>query len=273
MSGEPLRILNDPSLPAALRDDVAALSVQSPRYDVERGLARLTAAIATSGAVAPSSPPEPAPASPRAAAGTAPASSVAAMVCAVSTVLASLLVPGDGRVDRRVTSPPVTVAAPVSIPADLPVATPPPAPSPLPASPSLPQPAPRAKRPKAPALPRAKEASSWDAMPPAAASPALAPPKDGAEGLDMDEEIRLQAKLRTTARTDPQGALALIEESKRRFPDTVFAQERAYLEIQAMAKVGRLDEARAGARQFITKYPKHPAVAALRALLQAGEQR
>jgi hypothetical protein len=59
MSGEPIRLLSDPSIRDELRDRLSREAAVKPQYDVERGLVRLRAAIAK---VGPSSPSESPPA-------------------------------------------------------------------------------------------------------------------------------------------------------------------------------------------------------------------
>ncbi len=49
MSGEPIRLLNDSSIRDEIRERLARESAVKPEYDVERGLARLRAAIAAEG--------------------------------------------------------------------------------------------------------------------------------------------------------------------------------------------------------------------------------
>jgi len=49
MSGEPIRLLNDSSVRDEIRERLVRESAVKPQYDLERGLARLRAAIANEG--------------------------------------------------------------------------------------------------------------------------------------------------------------------------------------------------------------------------------
>jgi len=64
MNGEPIRLLDDSSIRDELRQRLAREATVKPQYDVERGLARLRAAIASGAADAGSGPTSEPPASP-----------------------------------------------------------------------------------------------------------------------------------------------------------------------------------------------------------------
>ncbi|MDF2697032.1 MAG: hypothetical protein K0S65_5415 [Labilithrix sp.] len=54
---------------------------------------------------------------------------------------------------------------------------------------------------------------------------------------------------------DPRQALALTAEHSRRFPNGMLAHEREVIAIEALARLGRADEARARAATFFATYP------------------
>lgn len=58
--------------------------------------------------------------------------------------------------------------------------------------------------------------------------------------------------------SDPRKALALTAEHARRFPNGMLVQEREVLAIEALARLGRRDDARARATAFSASYPGSP---------------
>ena len=68
----------------------------------------------------------------------------------------------------------------------------------------------------------------------------------------------------------PRRTLALTNEHRLRYPHGILDQEREALAIEALIKLGRLDEARPRARAFALTYPGSPHQARLeRALTSA----
>lgn len=57
---------------------------------------------------------------------------------------------------------------------------------------------------------------------------------------------------------EPRRALALTAEHKQRFPSGVLAQEREVIAIEALARLGRQDAARARADRFTADFPDSP---------------
>jgi hypothetical protein len=71
-------------------------------------------------------------------------------------------------------------------------------------------------------------------------------------GADLDVLRKAQEVLRT----DPARALALTEEDAHRFPSSPLAEEREVIAIDALARLSRVDEARARASQFLVDFPR-----------------
>ena len=65
---------------------------------------------------------------------------------------------------------------------------------------------------------------------------------------------------------DAQGALARLDELRRRFPGGMLAQEREALAIEALARSGQGGEARSRAEAFKKAYPASPHAARVEAL-------
>jgi hypothetical protein len=67
---------------------------------------------------------------------------------------------------------------------------------------------------------------------------------------------------------DPARALALTQALRARFPDGYLREERAYLEVMALAKLGRRREMRKKAATFLRTYPDGPYSARVRGALR-----
>ncbi|WP_437290216.1 hypothetical protein [Sorangium sp. So ce406] len=111
-----------------------------------------------------------------------------------------------------------------------------------------PAPAPEAPRPAA-SVPRRELPKNTR---PAAPAPAEA------AAIDSDELLResnLIDRARAAAAQDPDAALAAVSEHQREFPAGRLAEEREYVAIRALMRLGRVDEARARAASFLARYP------------------
>ncbi|WP_437959557.1 hypothetical protein WME76_07795 [Sorangium sp. So ce119] len=121
-----------------------------------------------------------------------------------------------------------------------------PAPAPAPAPEAAPPP--EAPRPAA-SVPRRELPKNTR---PAAPAPAEAAAIDGDELL---RESNLIDRARAAAAQDPDAALAAVSEHQREFPAGRLAEEREYVAIRALMRLGRVDEARARAGSFLARYP------------------
>jgi RNA polymerase sigma factor (sigma-70 family) len=90
--------------------------------------------------------------------------------------------------------------------------------------------------------------NSAEAAPLAAPRPRASTDAELLEMRDIGNAERLIA-------TEPARALAIVQHAQQRFPDGYFGEERAYVEIMALFGLGRSDEARAKAADFLRTYP------------------
>jgi hypothetical protein len=73
---------------------------------------------------------------------------------------------------------------------------------------------------------------------------------------DPVAELALLSPARAVLAIDPARALALSDEHERRFPGGVFKEERAFLRIEALVRLGRRNLAEEAARRFRRAYPQ-----------------
>ncbi|AGP35604.1 hypothetical protein [Sorangium cellulosum] len=136
----------------------------------------------------------------------------------------------------------------------LPAAAPPPAPEPAPAPAAEPAPAPVARR----------EA-------PRNARPA-APAPDAIAAVDNDDLVResnLVDQSRAALAQDPAAALAALARHEADFPRGRLAEEREFIAIRALMRLGRADEARARAAAFVARYPSSSFAEPVRRIVSA----
>jgi hypothetical protein len=95
---------------------------------------------------------------------------------------------------------------------------------------------------------------------PAAQSGAAAA-KPGSAGSTTDTALAAERSLLEVARTalsrgDTASALASLDEHVKKFPGGQLTEEREALYVQALARAGRLDEAKARAAKFAKRFPQ-----------------
>jgi hypothetical protein len=100
------------------------------------------------------------------------------------------------------------------------------------------------------ASPKERAAAQREAPAPPPATPKAPGPKASAGGArsvadSLGEETELLERSRQLIGSNPNGALALVEEHARRFPRGKLAIERQLIEVDAMQRSGRSAEARA----------------------------
>ncbi|HMJ55365.1 MAG TPA: hypothetical protein VK540_24990 [Polyangiaceae bacterium] len=105
-----------------------------------------------------------------------------------------------------------------------------------------------------PAVPSATPAPLGDVTSPDTPAPSSTMAPSAARTLEED----LLERATQSLRNDPQKGLALADEHRATFVSGRLAQEREVVAIQALAKLGRFDAARARARQFIAQHPESP---------------
>jgi RNA polymerase sigma-70 factor (ECF subfamily) len=84
---------------------------------------------------------------------------------------------------------------------------------------------------------------------------AVTPTSDAPATPDAMLELRGVAEAERALATDPAGALARVRALDARAPHGYLDEERRYVAIAALVKLGRLDEARALADAFLGAYP------------------
>jgi hypothetical protein len=130
---------------------------------------------------------------------------------------------------------------------------------------AVPVPAPSPPVPVA-ATPASVSASAIVPPPPPAPSEASPPPVAGAvpgaslgggqvAREELHSEVELLGRARDSLASNPAEALALTRQSATQFPGGALAQEREVLAIEALRRLGRLDEARARRDRFLSAYP------------------
>jgi RNA polymerase sigma-70 factor, ECF subfamily len=83
---------------------------------------------------------------------------------------------------------------------------------------------------------------------------------------DATREIQEVASARQILARDPARALSLARSGEARFASGYLGEERRYIGVVALFKLGRLDEGRAEAARFLTDYPDGPFSARVRAI-------
>jgi len=78
------------------------------------------------------------------------------------------------------------------------------------------------------------------------------------------DRLALIARAQRTLATDPAAALALIEDNGRVLAQSSFAQEAEVIAVAALARLGRMDEARSRAARFVARFPDSVHVARMR---------
>lgn len=138
-------------------------------------------------------------------------------------------------------------------PAGSPAAGPPAAEAPVA---DAPRPPPSALRREAPRSPR-----------PAAPAPEATA---SADGDDLVRESNLVDASRAALAQDPEAALAALERHQAEFPKGRLAEEREFIAIRALVRLGRADEARARAAAFFARYPSSSFAEPLRRIVAAA---
>ena len=98
---------------------------------------------------------------------------------------------------------------------------------------------------------------------PAAAAPVQQPESE--PSVDPAEILALRAAQRLLAQ-DPALALAQLERHGAEYPRSSLAPQRAVARMNALCQLGRVDEARAVADDFIAAHPSSPLLARVRSV-------
>lgn len=251
MTEDPIRWLDDPTLSASLRADLAhgaTATVQG--LDTTAGLAALRGAItAQTGALAPA-----------AAGGTSFGTKALVGVLVIGSGLGlwKALSTDDASTSTR---EPVAVIEPAHDEVIEPVAPAAAIPeeAPVVGAAIVPEPPVAEVVPVAPTKRDDRSDRRRDGVKPAAVTPD-APTSDDR----YIQEATLVARARKSLASDPARTLALTDQIASEFPSGQLVEERRALAIRALAKLDRLDEAKERATDFLADYAKGPHAAAVR---------
>jgi hypothetical protein len=114
-------------------------------------------------------------------------------------------------------------------------------------------------------------AAARELKPISAAHEARPEPAPQAQTPDDLAEMQQVATAEQLLERSPQRALALVRQGDRRFARGYFQQERAYIAIMALIRLGQIEEARTRAASFVTQFPALPYGARIRSALEARE--
>ena len=103
------------------------------------------------------------------------------------------------------------------------------------------------------------------------ARPKPQPARRASNGLYAAELDLLQRAQAAYVGKDVAGALVVLAEHARRFPNGRFAEEREAIRVQALASAGRADEARRAADGFAARFPRSVLLRRLKTSAQAAE--
>jgi hypothetical protein len=113
-----------------------------------------------------------------------------------------------------------------------------------------------------PAAPAAPAVAPVVAAPEPAAPPAVPHRRAASPSGDLGEQIALIDKARTAvASSAGERALELLRRYQDRYPTGSFRPEAAALRIEALAKLGRMSEARSLAQRFVAEHGASPLAA------------
>jgi len=112
-----------------------------------------------------------------------------------------------------------------------------------------------------PALPSVELADPPEAAPRAEVtsnSAPVAPPVAARKPADTlaQSEIELLKRARSALSSDPSVSLQLVERARQHFPQSSFGQEREFIAISALYKLGRRSEAATRERAFRDRHPR-----------------
>jgi hypothetical protein len=86
------------------------------------------------------------------------------------------------------------------------------------------------------------------------ARPELSAPTTAAAEPGLSE-VALQGLARCALANTPERTLGLLDEHQRRFPEGPLTEEADIIHIEALTRLGRLDEAKMRTERFHTRYP------------------
>jgi hypothetical protein len=104
------------------------------------------------------------------------------------------------------------------------------------------------------------------------AAPARAPqPAAAADGVD--ELALLEHAQRAASQGHPDEALSLVERHRREFPRGRFGVEMSVVEIEALARTGRIEDAASRSERFLERHPGSPYTRRVEAVVRGKNQK
>lgn len=175
--------------------------------------------------------------------------------------LGGALVVWQSRASEHVVAPPAPIAGPSVLVAASPIApavenAPAEEAAPIVSVDALPSPAPLANPPAA----RVASAARPSAPHPSS-SPSLA--STNGRQATAGDEFALIRSAQSALATDPVRALAIVDEHARAYASGELVQERELTAVEALARLGRKDEAKKRAQAVVARFPRTPYVARL----------
>ena len=86
----------------------------------------------------------------------------------------------------------------------------------------------------------------------------------------LEREMGMLSVAQRVLHSDPARSLSLARQGEREFAGSMFTQERQQVELLALVKLGRLDEAKRLARPYLARYPNGPFSDRVRRALATG---
>jgi hypothetical protein len=108
--------------------------------------------------------------------------------------------------------------------------------------------------PPAPPAPPSDEARRVTPAP----APAPPPPRPAPRPAAADDEATATARARDLLRSDPDGALAVLDTADHAHPDGRLAEQRAAMRVDALVFAQRIGQARDAAEVYLARYPQGP---------------
>jgi hypothetical protein len=120
---------------------------------------------------------------------------------------------------------------------------------------------------------RQRDSARSEREPARSTTTSSAPSSDGvssgrlADDTVVPSEVELLKEARSALGVDPARAFALTERCRARYPSGSFAQEREFIAVSALYRMGRSEEARSRLSLFKMHYPSSAYLPALNRLL------
>ncbi len=97
-----------------------------------------------------------------------------------------------------------------------------------------------------------------EATPITTARPSTPPPARPAPRTAPDDEATVTTRARDLLRSDPDGAIAVLDTADRAYPDGGLDEQRAAMRVDALVFTQRIGLARDAAEVYLARYPNGP---------------